>query len=389
MYFGSRIVVVSHVVHYRSEGRLHAYAPYAREIEVWAEMFENVVIASPIRDEPPPGDSAALDRENISIEPQPESGGRSLGAKVVQALMVPRLAWGLARAMSKADVIHVRCPGNLGLLGALLAPLFPGRRIAKYAGQWVGYPGEAWSYRLQRAVLGSRWWGATVTVYGRWPDQPPHVVPFFTSVMTDPQVARARSFADEKRADAPPLVLYVGRLSASKNVDVLLTALARLREGGTALRAWVVGDGPEGERLRRQAGDLALTDLVEFRGAVSFDGVLRCYENADVLILVSETEGWPKAIAEAMVHGLACIGTDRGLMPEMLGSGRGLLVPPRDVEALVRALRRLADSPGERLEMGARAAEWAGAYSLEGLRDALAELLGRAPGALVSGAHHS
>ena len=149
-----------------------------------------------------------------------------------------------------------------------------------------------------------------------------------------------------------------------------------------------MGDGPEREALRRQAESLALTDQVEFRGAVSFESVLQCYEDADVLVLASETEGWPKAIAEAMVYGLACIGTDRGLTPEMLGSGRGLLVPPRDVEALVGALRRLAASPRERLEMGARAAEWAGSYSLEGLRDALAELLGRAPGLLVSAAQH-
>ena len=99
--------------------------------------------------------------------------------------------------------------------------------------------------------------------------------------------------------------------------------------------------------------------------------VLDYFEKSDVLVLVSESEGWPKAIAEAMAFGLVCIGSDRGLVPQMLGEGRGLVTPPGDVTALTKALLDIARNPQDFVDMRRRAAKWAQRYSLEGLREAV------------------
>ena len=272
--------------------------------------------------------------------------------------------------MKKADAIHIRCPGSFGLAGALLAPLFSPRLIAKYAGQWNGYPGEPATVRLQRAVLRSRWWRGPVTVYGRWPHQPAHVIPFFTSVLTRDQLARASACA-ARRAFTPPLrALFVGRLSAAKNVDVLLRAIARV-----PMQCTVVGDGKERANLEALARTLSISDRVTFTGGLDFDRVLDEYERAHILVLVSETEGWPKAVAEAMAFGLVPIATGRGLIPKMLSEGRGFVVPPRNVDALAAVLNRLASDPREMSAISARAASWAAQYSLDGLREALRDLL--------------
>src|SRR5512141_3116631 len=193
MFAGVRtLLVVSHVTHYAHENRLYAYGPYAREIDVWADLFETVVIAAPLRLEAPPGDNVPFDRPNIRVAPQLETGGRTPGAKVRQGVSLPLQVWRLVRSMRGVDAIHVRCPGNLGLLGAILAPKFSERLVAKYAGQWSGFPGEPWSSRLQRQLLATRFPGP-VTVYGRWPDQPAHIVPFFTSILTGEQIRRGRA----------------------------------------------------------------------------------------------------------------------------------------------------------------------------------------------------
>lgn len=372
----NRLLVVSHVRHYRHGGRLYAYGPYAREIDIWADLFPQVVVAAPCRPAAPPGDCLAFTRCNISVSPQRETGGRTLKAKAAQILALPLLVWDLSRAMRQADAIHVRCPGNMGLLGAILAPLFSRRLVAKYAGQWNGYPGEPWTVRLQRAVLRSRWWrNGIVTVYGEWPGQPKHVVPFFTSVLTDEQVARARRAVEARNWTGPLRALYVGRLSRAKNVDVVLESVAELRREAIGVECDIVGGGPERSRLEELSRSLHLEDCVRFHGAVDFDRVLSFYEAASVLVLPSQTEGWPKAVVEAMAFGLVCIGSDRGVLSRMLGEGRGIAIPPGDAKALAAALRRAVHDPEGCVGMRARAAAWAQRHTLEGLREALRELL--------------
>ncbi len=333
------------------------------------------MIAAPLREEAPAGDCAVLDRPRISIDPQPEAGGESFADKLRLLATAPLMMGRLMRTFRKVDAIHIRCPGNLGLLGTLLAPLFSRRLIAKYAGQWTSYPGEASSVRFQKRLLSSRWWRGPVTVYGEWPGQSAHVIPFFTSVLDAAQVSRARLASERKELRTPLRVLYVGRLSVSKNVDTLIEALPAVRLRGYDMRCAIVGDGPERTRLNALSQRLGINDAVEFAGGVDFDRVLRYLEGSDVLVLASETEGWPKAIAEAMAFGLVCVGSNRGLIPQMLGDGRGLLVNPRDVSGLADTLAGIAAAPGEYVEMSRRAAAWAQRFSLDGLRDALSSLM--------------
>lgn len=373
----ARLVIVTHVAHYSHGGRLHAYGPYAREIEVWCDLFQHVTIAGPCLHQAPPGDSLPLDRSNVDIYPVKQSGGRSALAKMKQLMLLPQIAFTLCRAMASADAIHVRCPGNLGLLGVILGPLFSRRLIAKYAGQWTGYPGEPASVRLQRWLLASAWWRGPVTVYGQWPDQPDHVVPFFTSVISSEQLTALKQARRTRSASEPLSVLYVGRLTKSKNVTTLIEAAAQLRAEGVDVRCDIVGEGPLEEELRQQVQRLGLAEYVAFAGGLPFERVLAHYKRADVLVLVSETEGWPKAIAEAMACGLVCVGSDRGLVPWLLGEGRGFAIPPGDVPALTQTLSMIARSPKLQAEMSQRASAFGQKYSLEHLREALRELLMR------------
>jgi glycosyltransferase involved in cell wall biosynthesis len=369
-----RLLITSHVIHYQHKGRLYAYGPYAREIDQWANLFFEIEIASPCRRQAPPGDCLPFERGNIRILPQKEAGGETLGAKLGLIASVPAMAFGLIRAMRRADAIHVRCPGNLGLIGAVLAPLFSRRLIAKYAAQWNGGDGEPFSARLQRAILRSRWWRGPVTVYGAWPGSPRHVIPFFTSLLTAEQLERARASAARDRRGPGLRVLYTGRLSQAKNVDVLLRAAARVRAAGHEVSATILGEGPERNGLEQLAQSLGIAAHVEFTGGLPFEAVISHLEAADVLVLASETEGWPKSIAEGMAFGLACVGSNIGFVPQML-EGRGFTVAPRDEDALTAALSEIAESPDRLAAMRLAAASWAQRYSLEGLRDALRDLM--------------
>lgn len=372
-----KLVVVSSVIHYRYEGRLFAYGPYVRELDLWSQLFASVVVAAPCRNSEPPKDCLAFSSASISVRPITRTGGDEFGDKLKQLVILPTVVLELCRVLYTADAIHVRCPGNLGLLGALLAPLFSTKRIAKYAGDWRGFPEEARTTALQRLILRSRWWNAPVTVYGSYPGKPTHVIPFFTSILDDSQMDRARAVASARVsvARAPLHVLYVGRLSKAKNVDVLIQAVAVLRTEGTPVLCTIIGEGPETARLRDAAASYDVADIVHFLGGLDHASVLAHYECADVLVHASESEGWPKAIAEAMAFGVICIGSDRGLVVRMLSNGRGLTVKPRDVRSLAARLREVALNPEAFVGMRVNACKWSQQFSLSGLRDSLRQLL--------------
>ena len=370
-----RLLVVTSVIHFRYQNQLWAYGPYVRELEIWADIFPELVIAAPCREGQPQGDSLPIRRENVSIHPIIESGGDNLWAKIKALFMLPFMVWQLTRAMRLADAIHVRCPGNLGLLGAIFAPLYSRRLVTKYAGQWTGYPGETWSFFCQRKVLSSAWWRGPVTVYGQWPNQPKHIIPFFSTAFTEEQLARARAAAKVKNIEVPLRVLFVGRLSIAKRVDTLLAALAELKRENLSVQCTIIGEGEEQQQLEQLAAALGIAEQVEFIGGIGFDEVLAHYERAHILVLASESEGFPKAILEGMAFGMVCIGSNRGFVPTMLGEGRGLTVTPGDVPALTSALRGIAHTPGDYQPMANLAAAWADRYSLGHMRESIRELL--------------
>lgn len=370
-----RLVIVSHVTHYRAGGALHAYGPYAREIDIWADLFPEVEIAAPCRNQQPPADALPFTRPNIRIRPQLEAGGDTWTAKARQLAQLPWMIAQLAWVLRGADAVHVRCPGNLGLLGAVLAPAFAVPRVAKYAGQWNGYAGEPLAVRWQRRVLASRWWNAPVTVYGEWPDQPPHVVPFFTSMMSQQQVAHATSIAATKRLDGTLRVLFVGALARRKRVDALIEGAAIAAGRGLDLALTIVGEGPEREPLAALVRERGLAPVTTFTGGLPFDEALRWYEWANCLVLPSKhSEGWPKAVAEAMSFGVIGIAVDHGQLRSMLDS-RGVLLPNGTPVEIADALCAIRRQPVEYLQIAREGARWAGRYSLEGLREALRQLL--------------
>jgi glycosyltransferase involved in cell wall biosynthesis len=370
-----RLVIVSHVTHYRANGALYAYGPYAREIDIWADLFPEVEIAAPCRRADPPADALRFTRDNIRIRPQIEAGGDTWAAKASQVVQLPLMIAQLAWVLRGADAVHVRCPGNLGLLGAVLAPAFGCPRIAKYAGQWNGYAGEPRAVRWQRRVLASRWWNAPVTVYGEWPDQPPHVVPFFTSMMSQQQVAHATSVAATKRLDGTLRVLFVGALARRKRVDALVEGAAIAASRGVDLELTIVGEGPEHDALAALVRERGLAGITRFTGGLPFDEALRWYEWANCLVLPSKhSEGWPKAVAEAMSFGVIGIAVDHGQLRSMLDS-RGVLLPNGTPAEIADALCAIQQQPGAFQQIAKEGARWAGRYSLEGLRDALRQLL--------------
>lgn len=150
-------------------------------------------------------------------------------------------------------------------------------------------------------------------------------------------------------AERPCRLLMVARFQEQKDHASLLTALGGLK--GLSWELDLVGDGPGMEAEKERARDLGLETRIEFSGQ-RLD-VPERMEKADIYLLISNWEGFPRSIIEAMRGGLPVIASDVGGCNESVAEGEtGFLVPRGDAGLLRKRIATLINDPALRRRMG-------------------------------------
>lgn len=142
---------------------------------------------------------------------------------------------------------------------------------------------------------------------------------------------------------SPPTVVFAGRLSREKGVDVLLRAFVRVRQAVPETRLLIAGDGNTSAELLRLVAELDLESHVTMLGHLDHTELERRLSPAWVQVVPSRPpETFGLAAAEAMMRGTAVVASEVGGLAEIVEDERtGLLVPAGDAEALAVALLRL------------------------------------------------
>jgi len=157
---------------------------------------------------------------------------------------------------------------------------------------------------------------------------------------------------DPRLPDKPGL-LCLGRLSAEKGFDVVLTALAELTSRVAEARLAIAGDGPEREALTAQASALGLSRRVDFLGWVAPDQIPALIAAAAVVVVPSRWEGFGLAALEAALMARPVVASDVGGLREVVEDGvTGLLVPPESSDRLADAIEHLLTHPETAVKMG-------------------------------------
>jgi glycosyltransferase involved in cell wall biosynthesis len=160
---------------------------------------------------------------------------------------------------------------------------------------------------------------------------------------------RDRPLRTVARPTSGAVVGSVGRLDSFKRFD----ALVRLLPALPSVTALLVGDGAERAALEELAADLGVRDRLVITG---WNDDARDYLTAlDVFVLPSDFEGFPLAIVEAMLAEVPVVATDVGSVGDAVVDGvTGLLVPPGDSKALLRAIESLLADEDLRRRLAAR-----------------------------------
>jgi glycosyltransferase involved in cell wall biosynthesis len=149
------------------------------------------------------------------------------------------------------------------------------------------------------------------------------------------------------------VLLYLGRLATSKGIAYLLQAIPSLRNEIRDMTLLIGGRGELEGELRREAFDLGVSDIVEFRGYVPQELLPQFYQASDVVVVPSIIEPMGIVPLEAMSMKKPVICARTGGLPELLTDGlTGFLVQPRNPIAIVNTVKRLHDNPDLAAEVG-------------------------------------
>ena len=138
--------------------------------------------------------------------------------------------------------------------------------------------------------------------------------------------------------------MFIGELRPVKGVDIILTALDRLRaELGRLPTLAIFGTGPDEQKLKHMVAELGLAEGVGFRGNAP---ARLAFESGRTMVLGSTFESMPYVVLEAAGCGQPLIATNVGGIPEIFGEQADTLIPAGDVEALKSAMRQALLEPG-------------------------------------------
>jgi len=147
-------------------------------------------------------------------------------------------------------------------------------------------------------------------------------------------------------AGSQKIIIAIGRLTEQKDYPNLLNAFYKISNKTNNVKLWIVGDGPLRESLERMSRDLGLSERIIFLGIRQDFEIPNLICAADVFVLSSAWEGFGLVVAEAMAAEKIVVVTDSGGVKEVVGEC-GFLVPPKNSEALAKALEKALNMSSE------------------------------------------
>ena len=162
-----------------------------------------------------------------------------------------------------------------------------------------------------------------------------------------------------------PLAVAVGALADHKDHLTLIRAASKLRASHPGLHWAIAGEGHRRPELERSIRDLELGSIIHLLGNVAEP--LRLIRDASVFVMSSKEEGLGTSVLDAMAIGTPVVSTRAGGLPEMLEGGAGILVPPRDPEALAGGVAQVLDRPEVAARLVASASQRVASFSADAM----------------------
>lgn len=365
------LVVFSHAPILKIKDQFNSYAPYVKEMNLWFENATNVTIVCPTQSSEPLL-AAPFKNQDLNVLSIPTLHFKSKKL-LLSIIRLPLIFFYVFKQMKKADHIHMRCPGNVGLIASIVQVFFPKKKkSAKYAGNWDPNSKQPLSYNIQQWLLKNTFLTKNMStlVYGKWEGQTQNITPFFTASYSEKEKTEKRpSFSN------PIRLLFVGTLTANKSPFYAIHCIEKLLEKNISIYLDIYGDGEQRIKLENYIKSNKLDANITLHGNCDSNVIANAYQSSHFIVLPSQSEGWPKVVAEAMWWGCIPLATPVSCVPWMLDHGKRGALLTMNLDKDSDSLKDLIEDKERCLVMSKKAQQWSQKYTTDGFEQAIKKLL--------------
>lgn len=369
-----KLVVISSSPFIRNDDAYYAYSPYVKELAIWAKYSDQIAIACPMWEN---DKGLLISKAEFAIARHfdiKEFNVKSF-KNILKALRYSfKNFYTIYQSMRWADHIHLRCPGNVGLIGCVLQIFFPSKpKTAKYAGNWDPKAKQPFSYRLQRWILSNTFLtkNMQVLVYGEWENSNKNIKPFFTASYYEKDKTELR----QKTLTETIGFVFVGTLSNGKQPLFAVKLIEQLFRNGHNVQLKIYGQGIEKSTLEHYISENGLEQIVFLEGNQNQEKIKQVYIENHFVILPSLSEGWPKVVAEGMFWGCLPVASKVSCVPNMLGNGqRGVLLDLKLKDDVVE-LESILNDNGLYQSKSENAMQWSRQFTMDTFEKAIKSMV--------------
>ena len=339
---------------------------FGKQVEAWLPYFDEITLCVPVKYSKVLVDGYEIKSPKVSFFHLPAFShylNKGIWKRFYFLLVVlPLLAGKIARAMKQWELIFIRAPGYLELLGALLSKLHRKPHFLWVSADWRARIlatkesffrrriGELLDKLIILAIKGSHTFVVGNALYEHYSRFNPLVHQTATTIISKKDISSKETVG---QMDFPIGILFVGRVEPEKGLEYLVESIQVLDDKGIQAILEIVGDGSFKQELEKKVKQLHFSDRIKFHGYIPWgSNLMEAYKRANIFVLPSLSEGQPKVIFEALANGIPFISTKVGGIPTIIKDGiNGLLIEPKSASAIANAIERLISDPTLRIKL--------------------------------------
>ncbi len=298
-----RLTIISHTTHFKKKDEFLAYEPYVREIELWAELFQEIEIYTDVKCKGTPKVPVKPLPNNCIIRNINIQAGPGLLNNIKRLIQLPFATIKIFFIVKNSDFLHLRSPGITTVIANFWNIFLNKKTIVKWATIFEEIPQFSKIQKVELKPLKNPPTNTKVLIYGE--SLHPNHRPSFPALMSKNEIAKLSKNIEPRDWSGKIRLICVGRMSRFKNFDTVIEGLTefKIKYPKHNWELIFIGDGEERVKIEDLIKSGNLKNEVILKGSLPFAEVLKWYNKSHIAIMPGKYEGWPKVVNEAWSTG--------------------------------------------------------------------------------------